>query len=226
MRSPASLAYAPGMGTVVPIMGAPESSHKASQSVGSALFGKTQRALLALFFVRPEESFYLRQIVRLAGVGQGAAQRELSAWVDSGLLVRNRRGQQVYYQANRDSPVFGELKALAVKTAGIADVLREAITKLPDRITLAFVHGSVAEQTEKAGSDVDMVVVGDVTFGDIAAALQPAQDSIGREVNPSVYSEKEFRKKLRASHPFLKNVVGKPKIFLIGDERELKRLGA
>jgi uncharacterized protein len=142
--------------------------------------------------------FYLRQIVRLAGVGQGAAQRELSAWVDSGLLVRSRRGQQVYYRANRDSLIFGELKALAVKTAGIADVLREAITRLRDRITLVFVHGSVAEQREKAGSDVDMIVVGDVTFGDVAAALQPAQESIGREVNPTVYSEKEFQKKLRA----------------------------
>src|SRR5438105_14983688 len=100
-------------------MGAQESSRKASQSVGSTLFGKTQRAVLALFFVRPEESFYLRQIVRLAGVWQGAAQLEFSAWVYSGLLVRNRLWQQVYYHANRDSPVCCALITFAVSTASI-----------------------------------------------------------------------------------------------------------
>ena len=195
-------------------------------SVGTTLFGKTQLALLALFFARPEESFYLRQIVRRAGVGQGAVQRELSAWVESGLLLRTRRGNQVYYQANRESPVFAELKALAVKTAGIADVLRDAIAKFRERITLAFLHGSIAEARENASSDVDMIIVGNVTFGDIAEAVQPAQDSIGREVNPTVYSQNEFRQKLRSRHPFLKNVVAQPKIFLIGDECELERLGA
>jgi predicted nucleotidyltransferase len=209
------------MGTIAPRMGSPD----VDQSVGSALFGKTQRALLGLFFARPEQSFYLRQIVRLARVGQGAAQRELSSWVESGLLVRTRRGHQVHYQANRESPVFTELKALAVKTAGVADVLREALAPLADRIVLAFVHGSVAERMEKAGSDVDMIVVGEVTFGDVAAAMQSAQTTIGREVNPSVYSGKEFRKKLGANHPFLKRVVAKSKVFLIGGERELKQLG-
>lgn len=91
-------------------------------TIGTALFGKTQRALLGLFFVRSEQSFYLRQIVRMAGIGQGAAQRELARWVEAGLLVRTRRGNQVYYRANTASPVFTELKGLAVKTAGMADV--------------------------------------------------------------------------------------------------------
>ncbi len=92
--------------------------------IGATLFSKTQRALLALFFARPEQSFYLRQTVRLAGIGQGADQRELARWVEAGLLVRTQRGNQVHSQANRQSPVFAELKALAVKTGGVADVLR------------------------------------------------------------------------------------------------------
>ncbi|MBZ0169448.1 hypothetical protein MELA_01764 [Candidatus Methylomirabilis lanthanidiphila] len=91
-------------------------------TIGTALFGKTQRALLRLFFVRPEQSFYLRQIVRTAEIGQGAAQRELARWVEAGLLVRTQRGNQVYYHANTASPVFAELKGLAVKTAGLAKI--------------------------------------------------------------------------------------------------------
>ncbi len=192
-------------------------------TIGAALFGKTQRALLGLFFVRPEQSFYLRQIVRTAGIGQGAAQRELARWVEAGLLVRTRRGNQVHYRANTTSPVFAELKGLAIKTAGMAEVLREALTELADRITVAFVHGSVVRGTEKAGSDVDVVVVGAVTFSEVAIALHGAQEQLGREVNPTVYTVREFHKKLDAGHHFLTATVSAPKLFLIGGERELDR---
>lgn len=212
----------PNVDTIVPIMSTVGPVH----TIGTALFGKTQRALLRLFFVRPEQSFYLRQIVRTAAIGQGAAQRELARWVEAGLLVRTRRGNQVYYRANAASPVFAELKGLAVKTAGMADVLREALAGLAERIKVAFVHGSLARGGEKAGSDVDVVVVGAVTFSEIAAALRSAQEQLGREVNPTVYTVREFRKKLDAGHHFLTATVSAPKLFLIGGERELGQLGA
>ena len=192
----------------------------------TALFGKTQGALLALFFMRPEQSYYLRQVVRTARIGQGAAQRELSRWVEAGLLIRTKRGNQVYYQANGDSPVFAELKALTVKTVGVADVLRESLAGMADRIRVAFVHGSMARGAERYDSDVDVVVAGKVTFSEVVAALGGVQARIGREINPTVYSEREFREKLRAGHHFLRTVITSPKLFLIGDERELKRLGA
>jgi len=212
----------PNLDTIVSIMSTVSPVH----TIGTALFGKTQRALLRLFFVRPEQSLYLRQIVRTAAIGQGAAQRELARWVEAGLLVRTRRGNQVYYRANAASPVFAELKGLAVKTAGMADVLREALAGLTERIKVAFVHGSLARGAEKAGSDVDVVVVGAVTFSEIAAALRSAQEQLGREVNPTVYTVREFRKKLAAGHHFLTATVSAPKLFLIGGERELGQLGA
>lgn len=195
-------------------------------TVAGALFGKTQRALLAIFFVQPEQSFYLRQIVRATGVGQGAAQRELKRWVQAGLLTRTQRGNQVHYQANHASPIFPELKSLTVKTAGVADVVREALEHLAEKIMLAFIHGSLAAGTEKAGSDVDIVIVGDASFSDVVAALQGVQDRVGREINPSVYSTDEFRKKMRAGHHFLTSVVAAPKVFLVGGKHELERLGA
>jgi predicted nucleotidyltransferase len=195
-------------------------------TIGEALFGKTQRALLALFFVRPDQSFYLRQIVRTAGIGQGAAQRELARWVKAGLLTRAERGNQVHYQANRASPVFAELKSLVIKTAGLAEVLREALVGLSEKIGVAFIHGSLAQGSERAGSDVDVVLVGEVSFSEVVAALQEAQERVGREVNPTVYPKAEFRKKILAGHHFLTSVLAGPKLFLIGDERELEGLGA
>jgi predicted nucleotidyltransferase len=193
-------------------------------SVGETLFGKTQRMLLALFFTRTDEAFYLRQIVRTAGIGLGTVQRELARWVAAGLLVRAQRGNQVYYQANGVSPVFGELKSLAVKTAGVADVLREALAALSERIAVAFVHGSLAKGTGKADSDVDVLLIGEVDFGEVVSALQSAQNTLRREVNPSVYSAREFRAKCRAKHHFVTSVLNAPKVFLVGGEHELKRL--
>ena len=194
-------------------------------TIAAALFGKAQQALLSLFFLRPEQSFYLRQIVRMAGTGQGATQRELARWVEAGLLLRERRGNQVHYRVNTASPVFPELKALTVKTVGVADVLRDALAGLARRIEVAFIYGSVARGEEKNDSDVDVIVVGDVLFGDVVAALGGVHDRIGRELNPSVFPRQEFRKKLRAGHHFLTSVMTTPKLFLIGSERELKRLG-
>jgi uncharacterized protein len=195
-------------------------------NLATVLFGKTQRALLAIFFARPDESFYLRQIIRMAGGGQGAIQRELKRWVEAGLLTKTRKGNQLHYQANKAMPTIPELKALTLKTCGVAGLLRESLADLANQIVLAFVHGSMASGTENANSDVDLIVVGGVSFSDVVEALQGAQQRIGREINPSVYSVGEFRKKRSDGHHFLNTVLAGAKIFLIGDEDELGRLGA
>ena len=193
-------------------------------SIGAALFGRTRREVLALFYRRPERSFYLRQVIRSLGIGQGSVQRELARLAGAGLLVRTRVGSQVHFQANAASPVFDELKSLMVKSAGVGDVLRAALALLAEQMQVAFLYGSLARGVGGAESDVDVMVVGDASFGDVVSALQPAQEVIGREVNPSVYSAKEFSAKLRAKHHFLSSVMAAPKVFLAGSEHELKRL--
>ena len=211
----------PKLDTIAPIMDTTNSE----ATIGSTLFNKTQRGLLSLFFIRPEQSFYLRQIVRTAGIGQGAAQRELARWVDVGLLQRTQQGNQVHFQANRASPVFAELKSLVVKTSGVVDVLRESLAGHAELITVAFVHGSVANGTENACSDVDVIVVGELGFAEVTSAMQAAQDIIGREVNPTVYPVREFQAKLRAGHHFLTSVLDAPKFFFFFSDDELERLG-
>jgi predicted nucleotidyltransferase len=189
-----------------------------------SLFGKTRRAVLSLLYSHTDESFYLREIARAAGVGLGAVQRELKHLSDSGILRRTVRGNQVHYQSNPDCPIFQDLKNLVIKTAGVGDVLRAALAPLADRIELALIYGSFARGEQQRGSDVDLLIVGDVTFSEITSALGEAQDTLGREINPTVYPPGEFQSKLTGGHHFLTSVSKEPRIFLIGGEHELERL--
>jgi predicted nucleotidyltransferase len=194
------------------------------EDISQTLFGKTRRAVLSLLYSHVDEAFYLRQIVRVAGVGLGAVQRELKLLSDAEIIQRIVRGRQVYYQANPQCPVFGELKALVIKTVGIAAIVQAALAPLADRIRIAGIYGSIARSEEHRGSDVDLLVVGKVTFAEIVSALDQAQKTINREINPTVYPVDEFQSKLSAGHHFLSTIVEKPMFFLFGDKRELARL--
>ena len=194
------------------------------ESLSATLFGKTRRAVLALLYSHVDESFYLRQIVRTAGVGMGAVQRELKRLSDSGIIIKTLQGQQVYYTANPECPIYDELKSLVMKTVGIGEILKAALIPLTDLINVAFLFGSLVRGDERSLSDADILVVGDVTFSEIVIALGQVQETIRREINPIVYPLKEFRSKLAADHHFLKTTLNSPKFFLIGDENELAKL--
>lgn len=195
-----------------------------TDSLSATLFGKTRRAVLALLYSHIDESFYVRQIARTAGVGLGAVQRELKKLFEAGIIRRTVHGRQVYYQANQQCPVYTELKSLVVKTVGVGDVLRAALVPLSDRINVAFVFGSMVGGGERSSSDADVMVVGNVTFAEVVSVLSRAQETVRREINPIVYPPEEFRFKLAADHHFLKKVLEGSKFFLIGDEHELAKL--
>jgi predicted nucleotidyltransferase len=164
--------------------------------------------------------------VRQSGSALGAVQRELRELTDAGLLIRTVEGRQVYFQANRSSPLFAELQSLLVKTAGLADVIRDALGPIAERIVAAVVFGSAARGQLGTDSDIDLLVVGDVSFVDVSSALAEAQVRLGRDVNPSVYPPSEFQKKLRDGHHFLTNILSEPRLFVVGGPDELVRLGA
>ena len=208
------------MGILLPMVG--------RQTVTAAglpsLFGKTRQALLSLLYSRADEAHLQEGLIRLAALGRGTVQRELEFLARAGVVRRTVRGRQVYFQANPDCPIYSELRGLVVKTGGVADALRAALAPLAGRIRAAFIYGSVAKGTERRASDVDVMVIGDVSFGEASDALARAQEAIGREVNPSLYAPADFRAKVAAKHHFLRTVLKGEKIFLIGDERELARL--
>jgi uncharacterized protein len=206
-------------GTIVPNMGATPGA------VSKVLFGQSRRSILVLLYGHADQQFYLREIARRAGTGIGATQRELEQLTQAGLIHRVRKAHQSYYQANRKNAIFSELKSILAKTSGIRDILLEGLTALQNQIKLAFVYGSIARGEETASSDVDLMVVGEVSFSDVVSALGKVEAKLGREINPAVYGPREFREKLTANNQFLSTVAKEKKLFVIGDERELRRLG-
>jgi uncharacterized protein len=194
-------------------------------ALADLLFGRTRSGVLALLFGRPDESFYVRQIARHIKGSVGTVQRELEALAQLGLIHRSTVGQQVFHQANRSHPVFAELQALIAKTIGTFQVLRTALEPLANRISLAFVYGSVARQEENAESDVDLMIVGDVTMEEVLQQLAEVEGTIGRPVNPTLYSATELQAKLTNGNHFLHSVIRGKKVFLVGEEDELRKMG-
>jgi predicted nucleotidyltransferase len=194
------------------------------KSLSHHLLGQTRCAVLATLLLRPDTALHVRELARMTGASPGSLHRELRSLTALGLLTRQEIGRQVHYQANRHSPVFADLAGLLRKTAGLADVLRAALAPLAERITLAFVYGSVASGTERALSDVDVMVLGDADFAGLVRVLAPAQTALGREVNVTPMKPADFVKKLRAHDGFAASVMRGEKIWLMGNDHDLAEL--
>ncbi len=190
------------------------------------LFGKTRRSVLGLLFGHPDDSFYLRQVARTVGIASGTVQRDLQPLVHAGIIIRVRQGNQVYFQANRGCPVFVELRGLVVKTVTVGEVFRAALTPLRRKILLAFIYGSFARGAQQRGSDMDLLIVGDVRFGRGGGRARPRAAQTRPRSEPDGLLRREFRTRLSAGQQFLMSVLKGPKIFLIGGERELAGLAA
>lgn len=195
------------------------------QSLSSTLFPGYRRRVLGLLLLHPDESLHGREIARRTGLPPGTLTRELKRLADVGLLKCERRGNQLAYSANRQSPIFEELAGILRKTSGLADVVAEALEPLTDSIDVAFIFGSVARGTETQGSDIDLMIIGSVDFGVVVDALHLAQQQLSRDINPKVFAPRDWRNRLEKRDSFLREVVAGKKLFLIGGENGLKELG-
>ncbi len=166
----------------------------------------------------------MREIARLTGTVAGTLHKELSKLGDAGILSRERQGNQLLYRANRSSPIFEELASIMRKTSGLADILAEALAPRAKEIDAAFIFGSIARAKESTDSDVDVMIIGSIGFADAIRALYEAQTTVGREINPKVLTPSEWVEGVRRQEPFLIDVMGKPKIFLIGNDHDLGEL--
>jgi predicted nucleotidyltransferase len=197
-----------------------------THTVAGVVFGKGGGAILGLLYDHPDRSFYYRQLTReLKSISVGTLQRELKILTQIGLIDRSTLGKQVFYQANHSHPVFPELRALLSKTVGLIHRLRSALAPLADRISVAFIYGSIARREERGESDVDLMVVGRAMIEDVLGKLAGTEASLRRAVNPTVYSVSDFKTKLSNGNHFLNSVIRGEKIFLIGDEDELRKVG-
>ena len=191
---------------------------KTTASISDLLFpNQYRRKVLGLLLMRPDQQIHLRELARVIGAAPGTLKKELDALCGVGLLRAERVGNQVRFCANTAHPVFPELQALIRKTIGLADALRLSLAPLAGRIDAAFVFGSMASGTESAGSDIDLMVVGDAGFAEIVDVTYAAQATLGREINPKVMSASEWQAKKAERNAFLQDVLNKPRIMLIGD---------
>ncbi len=194
-----------------------------NHSLSSLLLPEYRRRVLGLLLLRPDEALHGREIARRTGLPAGTITRELTKLAEVGLLKRTKRGNQQVYSADTSGPIFTELASILRKTSGLADVLVQALAPAAHKLRLAFVFGSVARGQETAGSDVDVMLVGDLGFREAVELLHPCQDTLGRELNPKIFSTREFTERA-ATEPFLIDVLAKPKIFLIGNAHDLEEL--
>lgn len=192
-------------------------------SLASVLFPDYRRKVLALLLLHPESSYHQREIARLTETQSGTLSRELVKLVAAGLAVKTRVGNQQHYRANRECPIFEELASILRKTSGLTDILAEALSPIADQISAAFVFGSMASGKASAGSDIDLMILGTVTFREAVAVLYPCQETLGREINPKVYQREEWQRLLAEGGAFITDLLEKPKVFVIGDASYLSQ---
>ena len=185
------------------------------------LFGSYRQRVLAQLLLHPDSGYHVRELARLTGTPPGTLHKELAKLAAVGLLSRERRGNQLHYQANRECPVFTEMAGLFRKTSGVVSVLVDALSSLRPAPELALVFGSLARGDENARSDVDLLLIADCGFGDAIKALHPAQDILQREINPVLYTAAEFARRIEAKDGFVLNILANPKLFVIGTAHDL-----
>ncbi len=213
----------PRLGITLPNMG---TKSNARMGLAQALFSQVQLRVLSLLFCHPNRAYRSSEIIRLAHSGSGAVQRELHKLTKAGLVTQSSVDKQKLYQANRQSPIYREIRGLMLKTVGLLEPLRAALKPFASDIRVAFVYGSIAKGSDTAQSDVDLMIVAEsLSYSEVYAALQKAERLISRPVNPNLMTNREWRHKLAEHSSFLTKIVRQPKLFVFGSENELEELG-
>ena len=177
-----------------------------------ALFPKTRTKILSTILLDPNHWWYLRDLAKHLELTTSSLQREMLSLKVSGILENKHDGNRVYYRANLQCPIFKELQSIFIKTYGLRDLLFEFLSKHEKKIQFAFIYGSIARGEEVAESDVDLMIIGDIALSDFGK----------REINPTIYPPKDFKNKLNNNH-FIKEVVSREKIFIIGTNEEFEQ---
>lgn len=184
---------------------------------------KARIEILKLFLFNPEKRFYMRQISKLSEQSIRGVQREIDKLKNIGLLEESIEGNRNYYKVNKNCPIYEDLKRIFLKTVGLGETLRKHLERTKD-IRIAFIYGSFARGEESASSDVDLMVIGSISAKKLSGLLSKPKKELGREVNYAVYSIQEYRRRIKQKDHFLKETIGKEKIFIIGNDEELKAI--
>ena len=189
-------------------------------SLLAVLLPRARRAILVELLARPNERLHLRELERRTGLNAKGLMRELHSLTNAGILTAQRSGNRVYYQASPDCPIYSELRALVQKTADLAGVLKRALEPLAERITLAYIYGSHATGEAGPHSDIDLMLVGELALSDIASPVAEAERTLACDINPTLYTPEEYRRRARDEDGFVAKVHRSVKTVLMGDADE------
>lgn len=215
------------MGSIVPKLGLFLGAfNMTATTIGDALFTKTQQRVLGLLYGKPEQSFYTNEIVRWADMGRGTIRRELDRLASAGLLMVTREGNQLHFRANVQNPIYHELLGIVRKTFGIADVIKAMLVPVYEQIDWAFIYGSIAKGVDSASSDIDLLVVTDsLAYSDLMTVLTDAEHSLGRPINPSIYTVEQINNKLEQKNAFIARIMEQPKLWVKGGDDDIGEIG-
>jgi predicted nucleotidyltransferase len=190
-------------------------------SLAQAIFSDPQARLFRWLFGQPERSFFLNELLRLSGLSSASLQRELKRLSESGVLQSRRMGNLRVFKANPASPLYPELVSLTRKTCGVPAVLMQGLEPLAPKLSLALVYGSVAKQEDTSTSDIDLMLAGvDLTLAEVLQHLQAAEIALGRKVNPTLYTIKEFEQRRADPDSFVSKVLSQPTINLLDGRQD------
>jgi predicted nucleotidyltransferase len=213
----------PNLGIIMPKMGRKPKFHA---GLASALFSRVQLRVLSLLVGQTDRQFHASEIIRLAGSGSGAVQRELEKLTGAGIVAVTNSGNRKLYRANRESPIFDELHGIIVKTVGLVEPLRQALKPYQSEIDAAFVYGSIAKGKDTARSDIDLLIIGKgIAYSEIYSTLQKAEKTLHRQVNQNLMTKTEWIRKLADKNAFVSKIAQQPKLFVFGTENELQGTG-
>jgi predicted nucleotidyltransferase len=194
-----------------------------TSGITDALFSKVQQRVMALLFGQPERSFYTSEILRHVDSGVGAVDRELNRLRQCGLVTVERIGNQKHYRANKQAPVFEDLRGLLEKTVNVTEPLKRSFERHASGIRCAFVFGSVAKGSDTAKSDIDILVIGDdLNYADLYTAAQEAELTLKRPVHPLFMTPQDWQRHVSDEGSVMNMITKSPKLFFIGSEQELR----
>jgi DNA-binding transcriptional ArsR family regulator len=188
----------------------------------AALVSPTRQAILSATFLRPGKSWYLSELAAHLGTRPSSLQRDVNSLVRVGIFEKRIDGRRVFVKANEESPIFPEIRGLIEKTSGIVPILRDAVNGLKKKVRWGFIYGSVARGEEGAGSDVDLMLIGDASTLELAPILRRTEKTVARPINPTVFTEDDFLRNFAQKNHFLLTVMRGKKIMLKGTEDEFE----
>jgi len=192
-------------------------------TLAEILSSRVRAEIFRLLFGSTTPELHHREIVRRTGLSESAVRQELGKLTRLDLISRRKDGNRVYYAANRDHPLFLSIRELVLKTIGLVDILRPALSKCG--IQIAFVFGSLATADETATSDLDLMVIGNIGLRKLTSLLSGFAEQVGREINPHIMTQAEYRKRIKSKDHFAAHVLDGPKLFVVGTENDFEAVG-